>query len=113
MSGEEVVGLAWTTLLAVIRLTTNPAIFESALEPGAALDLIEGWLERPPVTTVEPTERHPQVLRSLLLDAGVAGNLTSDAHLAALAIEHSATLTSFDADFHRFSGVKFEYLGGD
>lgn len=111
LSGGETVGLAWTTLLAVVRLTTNPAIYDDPLSPDEALDLIDGWLAQPPTTLVEPTDRHPEVLRSLLADAGAAGNLTSDAHLAALAIEHGATLTSFDADFRRFSGLKLEYLG--
>jgi uncharacterized protein len=110
LSGGEPVGLAWITLLSVIRLTTNPSIYDDPLDPDQALDLIEGWLAAAPATVVEATPRHPQVLRGLLAAAGSAGNLTSDAHLAAVAIEHGATLATFDADFHRFSGLKLEFL---
>jgi toxin-antitoxin system PIN domain toxin len=111
LSGGEPVGLAWLTLLSVIRLTTNPSIYDDPLDADGALDLVDGWLAADPVTVVDPTRRHQSVLRALLSEAGAAGNLTSDAHLAALAIEHGATLTTFDADFHRFSGLKLEYLG--
>lgn len=111
LSGGEPVGLAWTTLLGVIRLTTNPAVYDEPLDADQALDLVDEWLDAPPATIVDPTTRHRDVLRGLLSDAGTAGNLTSDAHLAALAIEHGATLATFDADFHRFSGLKLDYLG--
>ncbi len=110
LSGGEPVGFAWISLLTVVRLTTSPAIYDKPLDPDGALDLVDGWLDAPPATLIEPTARHPELLRALLADAGTAGNLTSDAHLAALAIEHAATLASFDADFHRFSGLKLEYL---
>lgn len=110
LSGGEVVGFAWSTLLAVVRLTTNPAVYDDPLATDAAFDLIDGWLAQPAATIVDPTERHPEILRDLVADAGAAGNLVSDAHLAALAIEHGATVASFDADFNRFSGLKLEYL---
>jgi uncharacterized protein len=110
LSGDEPVGFAWTTLLAVVRLTTNPAIYEDPLAVDEALDLIAGWLAQPAALVIEPSERHTALLRSLLSDLGAAGNLTSDAHLAALAIEYGATLASFDSDFARFSGLKFEDL---
>jgi uncharacterized protein len=73
--------------------------------------VVEGWLERPQASILEPTERHLGILRALLADAGTAGSITTDAHLAALAIEHSATVSTFDADFRRFGGLKLEYLG--
>ena len=111
LSGGEPVGLAWATLLAVIRLTTNPAVYEEPLSADKALDLIDGWLDAPPATIIGPTPRHGEMLRALLSETGAAGNLASDAHLAALAIEHGATLATFDADFLRFSGLKLEYLG--
>ena len=110
MSGPETIGLAWVALLGMVRLSTNPAIFDPALKPETALDVIDGWLAQPSATTVHPTERHAAVLRELLGETGTAGNLVTDAHLAALAIEHGATLSSFDTDFHRFSGLKFEQL---
>jgi len=107
LSGTETVALAWTVLLAFLRLSTNPAVFAQPLQADEALDLVDGWLERPNVTVVEPTERHSAVLRELLAVLGTAGNLTSDAHLAALAIEHGALLCSCDADFSRFPGLRW------
>jgi uncharacterized protein len=111
LSGSESVGFAWTNLLAVIRVSTNPSVYDPPLSADQAIDLVQGWLASPPATVIEPARRHLDVLRALLTEAGSAGNLTSDAHLAALAIEHGATLATFDADFHRFSGLKLEYLG--
>jgi toxin-antitoxin system PIN domain toxin len=107
LSGSETVALAWPALLGFIRIATNPAIFEQALVPEQALDLVESWLDQPPVTIVHPTRRHAAVLRDLLTPLGTAGNLTSDAHLAALAIEHGATLCSCDNDFARFAGLQW------
>jgi uncharacterized protein len=108
LSGSETVALAWPTLLGFVRISTNPRIFEQALTPEEALDLVDNWLDLPPVTVVHPTHRHAAVLRDLLAPLGTAGNLTSDAHLAALAIEHGATLCSCDNDFSRFRGLRWE-----
>ena len=107
LSGEETVAFAWSVLLAVARLSTHASIFLRPLSPDEALDLIDGWLARPSATVVHPTERHAAVLRELLIPLGAAGNLVSDAHLAALAIEHGAELCSCDADFSRFSGLRW------
>jgi toxin-antitoxin system PIN domain toxin len=105
LSGSETVGLAWTVLLGFVRLTTNARVFRSPLASEAALDYVDRWLAHPVTTVVDPTPRHPQVLRDLLGKAGTAGNLVADAHLAALAIEHGATLCSADRDFGRFVGL--------
>ena len=107
LSGTETVAFAWTVLLAVIRLSTRAAVFEQPLDPGDAVDIVDGWLARPNVTVVHPTERHASILRELLVPLSTAGNLVSDAHLAALAIEHGAELCSSDRDFGRFSGVRW------
>lgn len=107
LSGTETVAFAWVTLLAFLRIRTNPRVYEEPLEAAEALDLIDGWLGQPPSTVVHPTERHAAVLRELLEPLGIAGNLTTDAHLAALAIEHGAELCSSDSDFSRFSGVRW------
>ena len=107
LSGTETVGFAWIVLLAVVRLATRAVVFENPLEVGQALDLVDGWLAQPPATVVHPTDRHASVLRELLVPLGSAGNLTTDAHLAALAVEHGADLCSSDADFSRFSGVRW------
>jgi hypothetical protein len=107
LSGSETVALAWTTLVGFVRLSTRANLFEQPLEVQQALDLLDGWLEQPCTTVVHPTERHSAVLRELLAPLGTAGNLTNDAHLAALAIEHGALLCSCDADFSRFPGLRW------
>jgi len=93
--------------VALLRLTTKPQVMTSPLTALDALDLIDGWLSRPNTVVVHPTERHSAVLRELLAPLGTAGNLVTDAHLAALAIEHGAELNSCDADFSRFAGLRW------
>ncbi len=107
LSGAETVAMTWAVLLAFIRLSTRAAVVERPLGVEAAIGLVESWLAQPCVTVVSPTERHAALLRQLLLPLGAAGNLTSDAHLAALAIEHGALLCSCDSDFSRFSGLRW------
>jgi toxin-antitoxin system PIN domain toxin len=107
LSGAETVALSWTTLVGFVRLSTRANLFEHPLEVEEALDLVDGWLAQPCTTVVNPTERHAAVLRELLAPLGTAGNLTTDAHLAALAIEHGAQLCSCDADFSRFPGLRW------
>jgi len=102
ISGSETVGLSWSALLAFLRLTTRPGLFRRPLSVDAALDLIGTWLDKDSVTLIHPGPRHYQLLRDLLIECGTGGNLTSDAHLAALAIEHGAALYSLDGDFSRF-----------
>lgn len=106
MAGTETVGLPWIVLLAFLRVTTRPGFFRNPLSQTAAFDLIEAWLEQPCVIIPEPTLRHLQVMRGLLANLGTAGNLTTDAYLAALAIEHRAQLCSTDSDFTRFPGLR-------
>lgn len=107
LSGTETIAFAWSVMLAVVRLSTRPVVFEQPLAAGEALDIVDGWLARPNASVVHPTTRHPAVLRELLAPLGTAGNLVVDAHLAALAIEHGAELCSSDADFSRFSGLRW------
>ncbi len=107
LSGTEEVAFAWAVLLGFLRISTNAAILERPLLPDEAFDYIDAWLERPCATTVAPAAGHPALLRSLLGPLGAAGNLPSDAHLAALAIEHGAELCSCDTDFARFEGLRW------
>src|SRR5262249_29710661 len=88
ISGPETVGLSWNVLLAFLRVTTRPNLFRHPLPVETACDLIVRWLEQPSVTLIHPGPRHIQVLLEFLRPLGTGGNLTSDAHLAALAIEH-------------------------
>jgi uncharacterized protein len=108
LSASEDVGFAWIVLLAVLRMTTRAAVFTNPFRPEEALAIIDGWLAQPCASVVQPTSRHPAILRGLLTPLGTAGNLTSDAHLAALAIEHGGVLCSCDADFSRFAGLTWQ-----
>ena len=107
LSGTEPVGFAWTVLLAFLRLSTRALVFAEPLGPDEAFDVVEGWLAQPNAMVLEPTERHLAVLRGLVEPLGTAGNITTDAHLAALAIEHGAELCSADTDFQRFPGLRW------
>lgn len=107
LSGTETFAFSWTTLLAFVRLATNARVFEAPLGAAEAFTYVDGWLARPNATIVHPTERHAAILRELLTPLGTAGNLVSDAHLAALSIEHGAELCSSDRDFGRFAGVRW------
>lgn len=108
LSGSEEVAFAWMTLTSFLRLSTRASLLATPLRPRQALDVMDGWLARPNVTVVQPTHRHAAVLRELLEHVGTAGRLVTDAHLAALAIEHGATLESADHDFGRFPGLRWE-----
>lgn len=101
------VGLPWTALLGFLRLSTNGRIVTRPLTMSAAWKQVAQWLACDPVWIPPPGERHVEVLGKLLAEPGVHGNLVTDAHLAALAIEHGLTLCSTDGDFARFSGLKW------
>ncbi len=105
LSGTTALGLPWTVILAFLRLTTRPGILVRPLRPDAALQFIDEWLRQPYVEAVGPGENHWAVLRNLLQATGTAGNLASDAHVAALAIERGSTVYSTDNDFKRFPGI--------
>jgi hypothetical protein len=106
LSGSRRVGLAWVVILAFLRITTRAGILHRPLPPDRALAYVDSWLEQPFVRAIGPGAHHWAVLRTLLATTGTAGNLTSDAHLAALALEHGAAVYSTDRDFARFAGVE-------
>ncbi len=106
LSGTETIGLPWIVTLAFLRLTTRADVFAAPLTPEQATGYIDGFLGQPCVRPVDAGANHWPVLRSLLRATGMAGNLTSDAHIAALAIEHGAAVYSADNDFKRFPGVE-------
>ena len=107
LSSMEPVGIAWITALGFLRITTHPRILTAPLPVETACAHVESWLAQPQVSFIHPGERHATLLFDLLRGLGTAGNLTTDAHLAALAIEHQAELCSTDADFARFSGLRW------
>ena len=107
LTSSEPVGLPWVVSLGFIRLMTHPAVLMRPLDPPRAVAHARSWLERSNVEVLDPGPRHLEILDRLLRELGVAGNLTTDAHLAALAIEHQCELHSNDADFGRFSGLRW------
>ena len=107
LSASEPVGFAWPVLLAFLRLSTRAQLFANPLDPAEAFDVVAGWLAQPCALIVHPTERHLGIMRGLVEPLGTAGNLTTDAHLAALAIEHGGEVCSADTDFARFPGLRW------
>jgi toxin-antitoxin system PIN domain toxin len=107
LSGTEEVGFAWAVVLGFVRISTNPSVFEEPLHAARAFGYVEEWLARSVALTLSPGSGHIVLMRDLLERLGIAGNLTSDAHLAALAIEHGAELCSSDTDFARFNGLRW------
>jgi toxin-antitoxin system PIN domain toxin len=105
-SGPEPIGLPWMVLLAFLRLVTRAAVVRRPLPVDAALAYVDEWLALPAVQAVAPGPGHWAVLRTLLAASGLAGNLTTDAHIAALALELRAPLCTADRDFLRFPGVR-------
>ncbi len=107
LSGDAPVGLPWASLLAYLRLTTNPRVFTPPVAMDAAWSRVSAWLACDAVWIPEPSERHAAILERLLKLPGDHANLVPDAHLAALAIEHGQTLCSTDGDFARFPDLKW------
>ncbi len=109
-SGKEPVGVPWVVHLGFLRLTTNPRVFSRPLTVEAASAWLEALEAHPSVRMLNPGTAHRGVLRHLLLMLGTGANLVTDAHLAALALEHNATLATGDRDFQRFPGLKLSLL---
>ena len=108
LANDEAVGLPWVVLLGFLRVSTNARVFTNPLSSSEAIEQVEGWLTHPGVRIVREREEHWRILKQLLNESGTAGNLTTDAHLAALAISHGAVLASCDADFGRFRHLRWE-----
>ena len=108
LSGTEVICLCWTVLSAFIRIGTNPRVFAHPLSLEQALTRVQSWLDQPCTRIVRPTEHHWTVFKQVLMDGQAVANLVTDAHLAALAIEHGCELASTDSDFARFRKLKWK-----
>ena len=104
----EAVGLAWLVLLAFLRLSTRAGLFPRPLALSEAANVVEALLDQPTTVVAQPTARHLPLLRGLLTTTGTAANAVSDAHLATLALEHDALVVTYDADFGRFEGVRWQ-----
>jgi toxin-antitoxin system PIN domain toxin len=108
LSGTSRVGLPWPSLLAFVRIVSNPAILRNPVRPAEGWQQVKDWLESQAAWIPLPGTQHAEVLGTLLEDAMVTSRLVPDAHLAALAMEHGLTLCSTDGDFARFRGLKWE-----
>ena len=109
LAGSVPVAFCWPTLLAFLRIATSPRAFPRPLSIAEARGIVDRWLAVPIAALVHPTDRHWEILGRLLVTGQASGPLVSDAHLAALAIEHGATLITNDRDFARFAGLRVEY----
>lgn len=107
LTRQRTVAIPWAVIFGFVRLVTHPRVLEMPLSADEALDRVDGWLGCPGVIVLDPGPRHLQICRGLFAALGVAGSLTTDVHLAALAIEHQAELHSNDADFRRFPGLRW------
>ncbi len=107
MDGDDPIGLAWAVVLGFVRLSTSNRVFPNPLRPEVALAQVDQWLSHPNVRLVTETDEHWRILRDLLVMSGTAGNLTTDAHLAALAISYGAVLVSCDSDFGRYPHLRW------
>lgn len=109
LSGSGAVCLCWTVLSAYIRISTNPRVFDHPLSLDQAVSRVQSWLDQPCTRIIRPTGRHWKVLQQMLTGGQATANLVTDAHLAALAVEHGCELVSTDRDFSRFPGLKWRH----
>jgi len=114
LTREQPVGIPWAVAFGFLRLVTHPAVLSEPLAPSAALERVEVWFECPGIQPLDPGPRHLTIVRSLFAATQVGGRLTTDTHLAAIAIEHQCELHSNDGDFERFPGLRWRNpLRGD
>ncbi len=106
LSASVIVGIPWVVALAFLRISTNPRIFSKPLTVRQAIDYLDEWLAMPLTNLVTPGDNHWSIFKNLLMQTGAAGNLSTDAHIAALAIEQGYTVYSADNDFKRFPGLE-------
>jgi uncharacterized protein len=107
LQGPGRVGMPWPSLLGFVRIVSNPRVFPHAESPADAWRQVDDWLDADVAWVPTPTDRHRDVLATLM-PAVTSANLVPDAHLAALAIEHGLALMSTDGDFARFPGLRWE-----
>lgn len=108
LNGPRRVGLPWQSLTAFIRIATHPRVFSAPLSASAVSDQVEQWLAAPAAWVPVPGDGHADLLLGLVRQLRLVGPLVSDAHLAALALEHGVGIWSTDTDFARFPGLTWE-----
>ena len=107
LSGPGRIGVPWPSILAFVRLASNPVVFRQPITPAAAWQVVRQWHRQENVWTPTPGTTHGEIFESLLADRHVTSRMVPDAHLAALAIEHGLTLCSTDGDFAKFTGLRW------
>ena len=108
LKGSEIICFSWQTITAFLRILTNSKLFANPLTLKQAFEIVEQWLSRPNAVVLEPTANFMTIFQKIAVDGQANGALLMDAHLAALALEHGATLATTDRDFSRFDGLKIE-----
>ena len=108
LSGAESVCLCWPVIMAFIRIGTNSRLHRRPLTLDEAIERVQTWLGQPCVKIIQPTEHHWTIFQQMLRSGSATANLVTDAHLAALAVEHNCVLQSTDRDFARFRGLKWK-----
>ncbi len=107
LTREQPVAIPWAVVFGFVRLVTHSGVLVHPVPPPAALERVRTWVDRPHVQTIDPGPRHLRIVEELFRATGVGGNLTTDTHLAAIAIEHQCELHSNDGDFQRFPGLRW------
>lgn len=108
LNGGDTLGMTWNAMIAFYRITTHGALLSRPLSTAEASEQLELWLSSPHARIVQPGPTHLQTLNMLLGSTGTGGNLVNDAHLAAIALEHRVSIVSYDNDFDRFPGVRWD-----
>lgn len=108
MNGTEIIGLSWQTLSGYIRIVTHPKLLSNPIPRDQCLDQVSTWINHRRIEVVRETDNHWTVYKDLIVDSNAVGKLSTDAHLAALAISRGATLVSCDTDFARFRHLRWE-----
>lgn len=107
VNGDERVGIPWVVTSGFVRLTTHPRVLAQPMTVSTALGFVRRWFEFPHVTPLNPGARHLEIFQQLVEAAGTGGNLVTDAHIAAVAIEFQGEVQSNDTDFARFPGLNW------
>jgi len=108
LSQPGTVGLPWVVILGFVRIMSSGAVFTDPMDPDEAIGHAKSWLERSQTQIVAPGPRHLEILSDLMAASRASGRLTTNAHLAALAIETQSVIHSNDADFSRFPGLRWK-----
>jgi hypothetical protein len=108
LSGSEPIGIPWVVILAFVRLVTHPVLCENPMTIAQARQAVESWFRVDQVRLLAPGPATFDYFFDLLQQAGTGGNLSTDAMIAALAIEHGGSVYSTDRDFSRFPKVRWQ-----